>query len=172
MEPDLPGLTFYAASSDSNHHRLTEKDTVARTAICSICGPTRILGKASAYGSWKCANNYNKKRSRGRYRKYLSDHCCRCGFQPELDSKSGEPYTCQLDIDHIDGDHQNNDPTNLQTICSGCHRIKSYLAMVGRVAEFSMQRVTTQRRPPCDPHNVRASSKRPASRQCIERKSD
>jgi hypothetical protein len=26
--------------------------------------------------------------------------------------------------DHIDGDHENNDPDNLQTVCSICHHIK------------------------------------------------
>jgi len=33
----------------------------------------------------------------------------------------------QLDIDHIDGDHTNEDPSNLQTLCANCHRYKTYL---------------------------------------------
>ena len=50
---------------------------------------------------------------------YLSDRCDRCGFIAE--------NKCQLDIDHIDGDHSNNDPSNIQTLCANCHRLKTWL---------------------------------------------
>ena len=30
-----------------------------------------------------------------------------------------------LDVDHIDGDPSNNDPSNLQTLCKNCHAHKS-----------------------------------------------
>lgn len=43
--------------------------------------------------------------------------CECCGFIPE--------DMCQLDVDHIDGDHQNNCVTNLQTLCANCHRLKT-----------------------------------------------
>ena len=33
---------------------------------------------------------------------------------------------CQLDIDHIDGNRENNDIINLQTLCANCHRLKTY----------------------------------------------
>lgn len=33
----------------------------------------------------------------------------------------------QLDVDHINGDSANNEPENLQTLCSNCHRIKTHL---------------------------------------------
>jgi hypothetical protein len=32
------------------------------------------------------------------------------------------------EIDHIDGDHTNNDPSNLQELCVICHKIKGQLA--------------------------------------------
>lgn len=51
------------------------------------------------------------------YRTYKEDTCSRCGFVPE--------HSCQLDVDHIDGDHSNNDPSNLQTLCANCHRLKT-----------------------------------------------
>lgn len=51
------------------------------------------------------------------YRYYKKDYCERCGFVPE--------DSCQLDVDHIDQDHSNNDPSNLQTLCSNCHRLKT-----------------------------------------------
>jgi hypothetical protein len=47
----------------------------------------------------------------------LTDRCQRCGFAPE--------HPCQLDIDHRDGNHKNDDPTNLQTLCANCHRLKT-----------------------------------------------
>lgn len=31
----------------------------------------------------------------------------------------------QLDVDHIDGDPSNNDPSNHQTLCKCCHPIKT-----------------------------------------------
>jgi 5-methylcytosine-specific restriction endonuclease McrA len=31
----------------------------------------------------------------------------------------------QLDVDHIDADTSNNDPSNLQTLCANCHRLKT-----------------------------------------------
>ncbi len=34
--------------------------------------------------------------------------------------------SCQLDVDHIDGDHNNNDANNLQTLCANCHRLKTH----------------------------------------------
>jgi len=32
----------------------------------------------------------------------------------------------QLDLDHIDGNHDNNIPENLQTICKNCHAQKTW----------------------------------------------
>jgi 5-methylcytosine-specific restriction endonuclease McrA len=31
----------------------------------------------------------------------------------------------QLDLDHIDEDHENNIPENIQTLCKNCHALKS-----------------------------------------------
>jgi 5-methylcytosine-specific restriction endonuclease McrA len=28
-------------------------------------------------------------------------------------------------VDHIDGNHENNEPDNLVTLCSNCHNIKT-----------------------------------------------
>lgn len=32
----------------------------------------------------------------------------------------------QLDVDHIDGDKTNNDPSNLVTLCKNCHALKTF----------------------------------------------
>lgn len=55
-----------------------------------------------------------------RKRPYLlekKDFCEICGFIAI--------HSCQLDIDHIDGNHKNNSENNLQTICANCHRLKT-----------------------------------------------
>ncbi len=53
------------------------------------------------------------------HRRDLKLLCLKCGFTSE--------YRCQFDIDHIDGNHFNNDPSNLQELCANCHRLKTYL---------------------------------------------
>lgn len=35
--------------------------------------------------------------------------------------------TCQMDVDHIDGNKENNNPSNLQVLCVNCHRLKTRL---------------------------------------------
>jgi len=53
------------------------------------------------------------------YRGFVQDKCSNCGFVPI--------HSCQLDIDHIDGNNKNNSISNLQTLCSNCHRLKTFL---------------------------------------------
>jgi 5-methylcytosine-specific restriction endonuclease McrA len=50
-------------------------------------------------------------------RRQKKDHCELCGFIPK------DPV--QLDVDHIDADPSNNNPSNLQTLCANCHRLKT-----------------------------------------------
>lgn len=49
------------------------------------------------------------------YRGHKEMLCASCGFVPF------DP--CQLDVDHIDGNHQNHDADNLMTLCANCHRL-------------------------------------------------
>lgn len=53
------------------------------------------------------------------YRRNIKPRCEFCGFIPI--------HPCQLDIDHIDGNHHNNNVDNLQTLCANCHRLKTHL---------------------------------------------
>lgn len=67
----------------------------------------------------------------------LREHCCaECGFDPAKlprisKYKESDPVLhnsmirSALTVDHIDGDHENNAPENLQTLCSNCHNIKT-----------------------------------------------
>ena len=59
-----------------------------------------------------------KKRPHARYKE---DVCECCGFIAV--------HKCQLDVDHIDGNHENNSPTNLRTLCANCHRLKTWLTL-------------------------------------------
>ena len=49
----------------------------------------------------------------------IKSKCELCGFIPI--------HYCQLDIDHIDGNCNNNNPSNLQILCANCHRLKTFL---------------------------------------------
>ncbi len=53
------------------------------------------------------------------YRNFKKDYCEECGFVAV--------HSSQLDVDHIDGNHSNNDEENLQTLCANCHRLKTHL---------------------------------------------
>ena len=53
-----------------------------------------------------------------KYAAYKKDYCELCQFIPI--------WRGQLDVDHIDGNNQNNDPSNLQTLCANCHRLKTF----------------------------------------------
>ena len=68
-----------------------------------------------------------KRRSRGAkrhgvfsYRQYKKTYCEECGFVAT--------HPCQLDVDHADGNHNNNATFNLITLCANCHRLKTFLA--------------------------------------------
>lgn len=79
-----------------------------------------------------CEYNYkDKKTGKIRYRslckncnpkfvwkQYKKNYCEQCGFIPE--------HQCQLDVDHIDGNHDNNLENNYQTLCANCHRLKTF----------------------------------------------
>ena len=102
-------------------HRLSEINEETRTGVCSVCGPTKVNLRDSrqdkAHNKYKCHAVYR------RFRYPLSVHrksyCEHCNFQPV--------HISQLDVDHIDGNRNNNDPSNLQTLCANCHRLKTHL---------------------------------------------
>ena len=106
------------------HHKLTEHNEIKRTALCSICGPTKIKlrdSKNPLSSRYRCKTVYKRNviNSQYPYAKHKGSICQGCGFTPE--------HMSQLDVDHIDGDRWNNNPSNLQTLCANCHRLKTYL---------------------------------------------
>lgn len=67
----------------------------------------------------------NIRRGKG-YKNSRKDYCenidGRLGF--ECTATIIDPE-CQLGVDHIDGDRENNDPHNHQTLCHNCHAYKT-----------------------------------------------
>ena len=64
-------------------------------------------------------NKIRSKRYKNRYKRHKKSTCEECGFIPI--------HPCQLDVDHINGDHKDNRVQNLQTLCANCHRLKTYI---------------------------------------------
>jgi 5-methylcytosine-specific restriction endonuclease McrA len=128
-----------------HRHRLSNVDPLTKTATCAVCGPVAILRHQT---TWRCrtakrARKYVSPEAKARrilkgreyarekrkpYRVALDTKCARCGFVAE--------HPCQLDIDHIDEDHTNDAPANLQTLCANCHRLKTWRACHNEQGEF------------------------------------
>jgi 5-methylcytosine-specific restriction endonuclease McrA len=82
----------------------------------------------------------NKQESKGRIngKQYFGRYCTTCRknmhrlkFIIKQDMKCSQCgfvaiHRSQLDVDHIDGNHRNNDISNLQVLCANCHRLKTY----------------------------------------------
>lgn len=90
---------------------------------CKDCGkPAETKGQKNGRIIYRniCATcRSQEKRSGFNYGRYKKHFCEFCGFKPV--------HSCQLDVDHIDGNRKNNDVENLQTLCANCHRLKTHL---------------------------------------------
>lgn len=82
--------------------------------ICKICGENKCTSNGAGKLKSVCGGCKTKPWTRNKGK------CCEiCGFIAV--------HRGQLDIDHIDGNSKNNDPSNHQTICSNCHRLKTIM---------------------------------------------
>lgn len=106
-------------------HRITDIDEKSKTGLCQICGVVSIKKryKKRKDGSdiYRCSKIYLKQKGLQKrpYRRHLKECCELCGFIPQ--------HIIQLDVDHIDGNKNNSDPSNLQTLCANCHRLKTLI---------------------------------------------
>ena len=97
---------------------------------CLLCkkNPPAISGK-NKDGSTRykrrceaCVKRSRAIRLNGHRREMLRHkkmYCESCGFVAK--------NACQLDVDHKDGNRENQLPENLQTLCANCHRLKTHL---------------------------------------------
>jgi len=86
----------------------------------------------AGYGKYHklCSFHHKKKyKMKGwHYKTHRKEYCensdGRLGFV--CDYKIVMP-NWQLEVDHIDGNKENNEISNLQTLCANCHRYKTYM---------------------------------------------
>ena len=87
---------------------------------CSSCCKVRYNDTHSTESKPRNFNYWDDKDWVTPYGDYVKRKKCECcGFKAV--------HRIQLDVDHIDGNHSNNHPDNLQTLCANCHRLKTLL---------------------------------------------
>lgn len=74
-------------------------------------------GTVKSWRNYCTACNKARGQAQYKYRRFKGKMCDACGFIPI--------HPVQLDVDHLDGDHTNNTPKNIQTLCANCHRLKT-----------------------------------------------
>jgi len=96
--------------------------------------------------AWSCTEHHQTNLGIGGwdYKKFRKDYCenldgrlgWKCTYVPPPEEfakyRGGYIYELYLQVDHIDGDHRNNEESNLQTLCGNCHQIKTNLNGDGR----------------------------------------
>lgn len=114
----------------------------ARTTRCTVEGCNKFLTAYQGPGSDTLCRSHQKNLAEyggmGTIKKVYSHHrdthCEHCGYTPLTDERvqSQEDPKIRnrlartlLTVDHIDGNHENNSPENLQTLCTVCHAIKT-----------------------------------------------
>lgn len=129
---------------DPNLDRLKEGQHLinARKSRCSVTGCEDFLTAYQGPGSDKyCRKHQREQNEYGGLAKGVKeysfsrkDHCENCGFKPSEDPRftsiddlkvRNAAIRSVLDVDHKDGNHDNNDPDNLQTLCKICHGVKT-----------------------------------------------
>lgn len=90
------------------------RDTTIQ-GLCQ-CGNKQSLQKYNKHGQPVYRVLCNTCHRTGKRTK--KSYCENCGFIAL--------HSCQLDVDHIDGNKRNHIESNLQTLCANCHRLKTH----------------------------------------------
>jgi hypothetical protein len=101
-------FTGYIRKDGSRQHRKTDGKY-----ICAACHFSRLNIQG-----WEYKNNRKDycENAKGRYKNWLPVTC-----------SVTKMFKKFLHIDHLDGDHGNNDPDNLMTLCPTCHAVKTWI---------------------------------------------
>lgn len=103
--------------------RLKKPEAVHIQGLCVLCKTCLQMSRGG--GNYrpvctKCHLARSKRNPTNRpYQSFKKDYCEACRFVAL--------HPCQLDVDHINGDHEDNRSVNLQTLCANCHRFKTWL---------------------------------------------
>jgi hypothetical protein len=106
--------TELRTAMSQGYSTVAEYSTALNQKLAEAAGYTRIA-------DWK--NSTHPYRYILNEIKTCENHDGRCGFKCNAPKFSFLPG--QLQVDHIDGYHENNDRDNLQVLCSNCHDVKS-----------------------------------------------
>jgi hypothetical protein len=102
-------------------HRFKKLEPATVRGICVLCQRNPQKKKPGGRFAALCSQcNKREFMSHKSYQDARQKICAECGFEAK--------HICQMDIDHIDGDHQNNEPSNLRSLCACCHRLKTFEA--------------------------------------------
>ena len=93
---------------------------------CPVC---KKLFFANRKNKIFCNRTCKERNRRKKYLIHRKEYCEQCGFIPK--------HICQLDVDHINGIHEDNKINNLQTLCSNCHRLKTMIQRTNHDEEIS-----------------------------------
>ena len=107
-------------------HKLSEIDDDLLIAYCSECETLVKVLKEIRTGYdkpfYRCKNRHRDtlNLTKAPYRQHKKNNC------EDPDCTATILYSCQLTVDHIDGNRNNNDESNLMTLCHNCHALKSF----------------------------------------------
>lgn len=86
--------------------------------LCACGNLTESNGIVNGKRTFKRVCTTCRSKRRRRLAEVKKSYCESCGFVAE--------WLGQLDVDHVDGNHHNDDFSNLQTLCVNCHRLKTH----------------------------------------------
>jgi 5-methylcytosine-specific restriction endonuclease McrA len=88
--------------------------------LCACGNPTESNGIINGKRTYKRICTACRDQRRRTLAELKKTYCEMCAFTAD--------WHGQLDLDHIDGNHHNNEAWNLQTLCANCHRLKTHQA--------------------------------------------
>jgi hypothetical protein len=101
-----------------------------QTRICEKEGCNRLaMNKGYLAGTKfvKRANYCSRHMKDGSYKNHTKDYCENRDGRLDFKCKYKNFYFGTLAVDHKNGDHQDNRPKNLQTLCHNCHAVKTQI---------------------------------------------